>query len=393
MQKKQVLAICMITQNFLPKIGGLELVVHYLADELGLAGHSVTVLTRARNDVEQPSKSGNYDVVNWGLRSFLRKIPFLRDWGSNFSLAVLFLSLHGERKFDVIHAHSASVPASHGIFLARLTRLPVVITSHGEDVLVEKSTGYGLRLSASGDKRIQRNLRQANRLISVSEKVHKSLRAVVEPDTIEAIPNGVRLRRFSTPQSGLLDADGAVGGKPSVLMVGRNVPVKGFALGVDAFSRVSQKFPKAELVHVGRQGEPLALFAQKVGLQSHFHSLGELDHDEMPEVYSKAEVFLMPSYSEAASLALLEAMASGLACIITGGVGSKGIIQDGISGIIVSVGSVAEIEVALSNLLADPDKRREMGNAARIAVQSYDWGKIASRHEDLYRGLARGAIT
>lgn len=381
------LSICMFTQNFLPKIGGLELAVHYLADELAVAGNSVTVLTRSYPKRAGRTGDGNYDVAYFGAREIFTKIPGMRRLAGRFALVAKFLNLHRQHRFQLMHAHSASRSSSQAKFLAKLVGIPLVITSHGEDVLVNQATGYGESLLPKRNKVIRRNLARAHTVISVSERVHEVLRITVPTSKIVAISNGVRVRDFSCREKQRAQSSSCVEENIRALMVGRNVPVKGFEVALEALSLLVEEFPRVSLVHAGRNGRALVNKARENNLQRNFVHLGEVAHNKLPTLYCESDIFLLPSFSEASPLVLLEAMAAGLPPVITESAGGSSLVEHGHNGYVVAPGSATEIAEALADLISNSKKRRVFGCLAKNRAKDFDWAAIARKHVEVYRDM------
>lgn len=106
----------------------------------------------------------------------------------------------------------------------------------------------------------------------------------------------------------------------------------------------------------------------------------------VPAVYELADAFVFPSSYEAFPLVALEAAASGLPLLATPVNGVRELIRDGQAGFLIARDPAAIAE-RLRQLAADPALRREMGGAARRAVERFSWSAMVAKHHDLYRQL------
>ncbi len=107
------------------------------------------------------------------------------------------------------------------------------------------------------------------------------------------------------------------------------------------------------------------LFAP-LGRRAHF--LGALPHRDLMRVYAASDLFVWPAINEAVGMAILEAQAMGLPAVV-GDSGATGVmVADGKTGKVVPVGRVAPFRRAIAELLARPEERRAMGEAAGIKV-------------------------
>ena len=108
--------------------------------------------------------------------------------------------------------------------------------------------------------------------------------------------------------------------------------------------------------------------------------------DELIKIYANADIFVLPSYYEAQGIVLLEAMASGLPCVATNIGGIPETVIDGKNGILVEPRNPMKLAQAILTLAEDEDLRLKYGRMGRKrVVEEYDWRKIASKTEKVYR--------
>jgi glycosyltransferase involved in cell wall biosynthesis len=101
-----------------------------------------------------------------------------------------------------------------------------------------------------------------------------------------------------------------------------------------------------------------------------------------------ADIFVLASHNEGLSIAMLEAMASGLPIVSTRVSGSIETLEETGAGLVVDVGQMDQLADALVRLAADPTLRKQMGLAGRaVIVKRYSIESVSARHERLYRGL------
>jgi glycosyltransferase involved in cell wall biosynthesis len=146
--------------------------------------------------------------------------------------------------------------------------------------------------------------------------------------------------------------------------------------------------PDAVLALAGKgpQEETLRRQAQALGLAGRVRFLGELP--DIRSLLGAADVFILPSVAEGMSNALLEAMASGLACVATRIGGNVELMADGTTGELVDVGDSQQLAAAVLRLLADPARAARLGSEAqRIIRHRYLMAEIASRYVDVYQWL------
>lgn len=97
--------------------------------------------------------------------------------------------------------------------------------------------------------------------------------------------------------------------------------------------------------------------------------LGWIEHRSLPEIYNRADIFVLPSYSEALGIVIMEAMASGLPVIATKTSGAKDLVLDGETGFLVPIKDAFTIKEKIKMLLENSDLRESMGKAGRRRIE------------------------
>jgi glycosyltransferase involved in cell wall biosynthesis len=292
--------------------------------------------------------------------------------------------------------------------LAALAALARALREHRVEVVVA-NTGGDLRLAAlaggaSGRALVQRRGlarplsrdpltrwvygRVVARVIANSEAIRAALLRgadFVDPARVVVIPNGVPL---PVPAPGLrvrARAELGLGDEPVVGCVARLAPMKGHAHLLRAFARVHERFPSAVLAFAGegQEGQVLRALAQELGLAGAVRFLGFVRDPE--RLRAGLDLFVLPSVrDEGVSNALLEAMASGLACVVSDAGGLAEAVVDGRTGRVVPAGDEGALAVALTELLGDGERRAAMGAAGRARVaERYSFEAVTVQLERL----------
>jgi glycosyltransferase involved in cell wall biosynthesis len=185
--------------------------------------------------------------------------------------------------------------------------------------------------------------------------------------------------------------------RSGVLFVGRLTPHK----GVD---RLIQALPEgARLNVVGSAGHDPRLperdypqLLQSLARGRDVRFLGPARDEDLPGWYRSAAVFVLPSVeqtcfgrrvrvSELLGLALLEAMASGTPVIASRVGGVPEIVEDGVTGFLVTPGDVSALRERLAQVLGDPALARRLGRRAReVVCQRFTWQAVAARCLEAY---------
>ena len=110
--------------------------------------------------------------------------------------------------------------------------------------------------------------------------------------------------------------------------------------------------------------------------------------EERGELLRTSDIFVMPSYSEGLSNALMEAMSSGCAPIATEVGGNCFLIQNGVSGFLFSPGDLEALRAHIRRLITDRDKRRAIAGEARKRMEiSFSWEKVGEQYKELFGDL------
>ncbi|MFH1337337.1 MAG: glycosyltransferase family 4 protein, partial [Nanoarchaeota archaeon] len=100
---------------------------------------------------------------------------------------------------------------------------------------------------------------------------------------------------------------------------------------------------------------------------------------------NKADIFVLPSFAEGMSNALLEAIANGLPVIVTDVGGSKELVKN--NGVIIQPGNEEQLKDAIEKLLSNEKLRKQMSKESLEIAKKFTWQNIAKEYENLYRGL------
>lgn len=161
---------------------------------------------------------------------------------------------------------------------------------------------------------------------------------------------------------------------PRALFVGIDFTCKGGYVLLEAWPRVRERVPDAELIVVGPAGKP------SVPLPEGVRWVGWVDRPSLARLYQSASVFVMPSLFEAWGHSLIEAMGYGLPCIGTNCCAMPEIIDDGVTGRLVERYESEPLADALTELLSDPAKAAAMGQTAHAKVlEERRWSDVVDR--------------
>lgn len=275
-------------------------------------------------------------------------------WASHLAQELLNLEI------DHVHAHFATGAATVARLAARRAGISYSFTAHARDVFHETVDREALR----------HKLDDAMSVVTVSEYNARYLRGISSRCRVEVVYNGVDLS--SIP----LRADWA--GPPEILAVGRLVEKKGFALLLDSFALIRDRFPGARLQLIGSGPLESALKerARTLGLADSCVFHGAQPLERVAKAMREAAILVVPSIvaddgdREGLPTVLIEAMAHGTPCVATRSVGVGEIVRDGITGVLVERPKPQALAEACGALLSDPERRRRLAVGGRALVES-----------------------
>ena len=282
-----------------------------------------------------------------------------------------------QRQVDVVHTHAWGTLVE-GRLAARLAGVKHFI--HGE---------HGTMQLKPLNVRLQRVLwRRADRLLTVSNELAERLvaRVGVSRDLITVVPNGVDTTRFGTvtreaARAALsLPADAFV-----VVCIGRLVPVKNYPLLLDAASALKAAGVAAQFLIAG-DGPLRSDFERRIAADRLTDSVRLLGvRNDTPVLLAAADAFALTSHSEGMSNTILEAMAAGRPVVATRVGGNPELVQDGLTGMLVSPDGRAELVAALRSLLADRAAAEAMGRRGRERVErEFSLAGMINRYTAIY---------
>lgn len=273
----------------------------------------------------------------------------------------------------VLHTHNPQAHL-HGALAAKLAKVPVVVhTKHGR--------GYPDRRLIATFSRLAS--RWTSCFVAVSEDAANVARDSerVPAQKLCVIHNGIDVDRFAARQARPAHAAGRA------VTVGRLDPIKDQLTLLRAVRVVVDKNPAFQLDIVGDGPSRPELEAQRnaLGLTGHvrFHGYRE----QVGPYLAASDFFVLSSISEGVSLALLEAMASGLPVVATDVGGNREVVVPGETGYLVPAGSPEALAEAMLNLQADTTVLERMGGAARRRVENqFNLRTVVAEYEGMYAG-------
>lgn len=242
--------------------------------------------------------------------------------------------------------------------LARLARRPYLLHVHGSEFadFYEECSPVARRI-------VRGVLARADLVLALSEAWRVTLERISPRARIEVLMNAV-------PLPALEDLRPAGESQPTLLFLGEIAPHKGVCELAHAFARVTERFPRLNLVYAGTGSamEEVRRLPAQLQLEDRIECTGWLEAERKRAVLAAATIFVLPSYVEGMPMALLEAMSWGLPTIATAVGGVPEVVTHQVNGLLIKPGDVDALADAIARLMSDSLLRERLGNAARETV-------------------------
>lgn len=281
-------------------------------------------------------------------------------------------------KPDLIHAG----PIQNCAFLTALSGFrPLLAMSWGYDLVMDADKSAWMRwITRYTLKRSAFFVSDAN----VSRE--KAVKFGMDRDRTAVFPWGTDLEHF-TPKS-LKPANLS----PFTLFCSRAwEPIYGVDMLARAFVKVAAQNPDVHLILLGggSQGGKIRQILMNGGVLERVHFGGQVAQADLPRWYHMADLYISPSHVDGSSVTLMEALASGLPCLVSDIPGNREWIEDGVNGWLFRDGAVDDLAQKIAAAIKHRTSFGEISNAARrTAEQKADWKKNFGTLLSIYDGIA-----
>ncbi len=385
--------IIMMTNTYLPHVGGVARSIEAFTSEYRNRGHRVLVVAPTFENLPKNEK----DVI---------RIPAIQRFnGTDFSVALpvpgILSSAIQEFKPDVIHSHHPFLVGSTALRIAHTHEIPLVFTHHTK---YEEYTHY-----IPGDSKVLKrfviklstNYANLCDLVfapseSIAEIIHD--RGVTTPITV--IPTGVNLDRFK--QTNCKQFRKSVGISENAFVIGhlgrlaKEKNLEFLANAVIAF--LSKHKDKDNLCFLLAGEGPIQqtikdMFA-KHKLSDKLYTIGILNFDEVPDAYQAMDVFAFASKSETQGMVITEAMAGGVPVVAIDAPGVREVVCDQINGRLLQIENITEFANALEWIYSkSKDKKDQLIKHAKETANEFSIQRSADKALAQFKKLNQKALT
>ena len=378
-------SVLLVCRSYPPVIGGSEIEAQRVCAALRARGHVVEVVCCGGDPM--PSERYWTDPYGVPVRMFGAGPGRWNDYLYAFGVARTII---GEfRKFEIVYFLMPGVHVLLGVPVARLMRRRIVMKFAGSSE-IQKVTR-----DTVGPLEIALLRRWSEKTMVLNDgMIQEAIDAGFRRDQLLWMPNPVDTNLFApcdpAEREQLRREFGIPAGSPVAIFVGRFAPEKELPSLMGGFALAAGRMPAARLVLIGDgplRG-PLQDQARRLGVADQVIFTGMLDAPEISRWLQASDVYTLVSRVEGLPVSLIEAMATGLASVVSDIPAMAQLITENVHGLKAPVQDEQAIASALLELFEDPQKRRQFGAAARpIAVERFSMGKVVAAYEQLFGEL------
>ncbi len=377
--------ILMMTNTYLPHVGGVANSVATFTRELRQRGHRVMVVAPQYDD----HKEDEPDLV---------RLPAIQHFsGSDFAVIVpvpTFLH-HRLQGFQphIVHAHHPYLVGSTAVRIAKKLDRPLVYTQH---TMFEEYTHYvpigHQRLKHFVTRLSTGYANMCDTAIAPSESIAAILRDRGVTVPVEVIPTGIQPKQFETGDGHKLRRQHRIPETAWVLgHVGRLAPEKNLGFLREAVAEFLHKKTTAHFLIVGygpsEQTIRDAFRRDRVADRVHF--TGKLTGRDLADAYHAMDGFVFSSKSETQGLVLAEAMTCRIPVVALDAPGVREVLRDGVNGYLPATENKQDFTAALAKLQAlPPERKRRLREAAQETAKRFTTDQCVAKLIAVYDKLA-----
>ncbi|MEX2574645.1 MAG: N-acetyl-alpha-D-glucosaminyl L-malate synthase BshA [Balneolaceae bacterium] len=361
-----------------PTFGGSGVIATELAKGLAQRNHNVHILSYAR-----PARLDTFQTNVTYHEVDLSSYPLFEFPPYDLALANVMVNLIQYEKLDVLHVHYA-IPHATSAYLAKqilgekASHVPIITTLHGTDItLVGSDPSYKQVVDFS--------INQSDGVTAVSEylKTETYKRFDIKRE-IQVIPNFIDLNRFKRSRKEHFKKAICPEGEKVVVHVSNFREVKRVPEVISVFSRILQSGIDAKLLMVGDgpDRQKAERRCRELNICDKVRFLGK--QEQVEEVLSIADLFLIPSGSETFGLAALEALSCGVPVVSSDIGGLPEVNIHGETGYLCALDDINCMSDFAVKILKDEKIHAKMARNARKRAELFELYKLVAEYEAYY---------
>jgi N-acetyl-alpha-D-glucosaminyl L-malate synthase BshA len=365
-----------------PTFGGSGVVATELGKALAAKGYNVHFISYS-----QPARLDFFNPNVFFHEVSIYKYPLFEYVPYETILASKIVDIVKQNKIDILHVHYAIPHASAALMAKNILEeqgihIPIVTTLHGTDItLVGKDPTFEPVVSYS--------INHSDAVTAVSESLKQdTLTNFHIQKDIYVIPNFIDFSRFTKQKKEHFKKAIAPLNEKILVHTSNFRKVKRVEDVVKVFALIADKIPsKLLLIGDGPERTNIELLCRETGVCDRITFLGK--QEQIEEILSVCDLFLLPSETESFGLAALEAMACEVPVISTNTGGIPEVNIEGVTGFLSDVGDIESMAKNALYILSDDSILRKFKSNALKQAQSFHIDKILPMYEDVYRDLMK----
>lgn len=369
--------ICMMTNTYLPHVGGVARSVSTFAEEYRRRKHRVLVVA--------PAFEGR--PLTRRAAAIVERVAAIQNFnGSDFSVRLPLAATLSARleafQADIIHAHHPFLLGDTALRVASSKNVPVIFTHHTR---YEDYTHY-VPFDSPALKEVAINLSTefanlCDGVIAPSESIAKLIKKRGVTSPVRVVPTGIDVRAFASGDGARFRRKFKIPARAFVVgHIGRLAPEKNLGYLAEAVALFVKKTPSARFLVVGGGPSEDAIrtaFARH-GAARQLVLAGKHTGRALADAYNAMDVFAFASFSETQGMVLAEAMAAGRPVVALNASGVREVVRHGKNGFMLPARSPAKTFAArLARLHAEPRLRRAFSREARRTAQEFSRERCA----------------
>jgi 1,2-diacylglycerol 3-alpha-glucosyltransferase len=381
--------ICMMTNTYLPHVGGVARSVSTFAEEYQRQGHEVLVVAPTFEGKAPPARQ----------EAFVERVPAIEKFnGSEFSVRLPLAAALSDRldafAADIMHAHHPFLLGDTALRVATNKNVPIIFTHHTR---YEDYTHY-MPMASDALTQVAKELpthfaNMCDGVIAPSESIARLLkrRGVKAPMTV--VPTGIDVKAFAAAEGALFRKKFKIpAGAFVVGHIGRLAKEKNLGFLGEGVVRFIKRAKDARFLVVGdgpAKDELKALFDQH-GVGDRLILAGKHTGKVLREAYRAMDVFAFSSMSETQGMVVAEAMAAGLPVVALNAPGVREVVVDGKNGFLLPAkASADEFAKAIGTVAKSDAARRKLSKAAQATAAGFSREQSAGRALAFYEEIRR----
>ncbi|MBU79044.1 MAG: N-acetyl-alpha-D-glucosaminyl L-malate synthase BshA [Flavobacteriales bacterium] len=368
-----------------PTYGGSGVVATELGHALSIIGHEIHFIT-----YKQPVRLDTLNENIFFHEVFVPEYDLFHYQPYELALSSRIVDVVKSYNIDLLHVHYA-IPHAYAAYMAKMMlkdegfNLPIVTTLHGTDItLVGSHPFYKTAVTFS--------INNSDYVTSVSNSLKADTESLFNINkSIEVIPNFIDVNKHAN-QEKPFHRDSVADKKEKILIHISNFrPLKRVVDVVKIFEKVQNEIP-SKLLMVGEGPERIKVqrYVKKNQLRDKVLFFGK--SNEINELLSYADIFLLPSEKESFGLVALEAMIHKVPVISSNAGGLSEVNINGISGFLSKVGDIDNMAKNTIKILSNQSTKKKFQDSAYKQATNFDISKIIPLYESVYTRVLKSFI-